>query len=179
MNFENFTDTDLLDFYQKRKDIFPKKAKQAFKILYGKHFASAYSLALRYTNDKDEALSLINDTFIRIVEDNVNLKSKVTFSTYLMSVVKNRAFNSLRSSRNIEDLVVENIRLDLGTYSKEIEKYEMEDLINNLGVSNQEKEIIRLRIAGFKNKEIAEKLGIRINTLYAKLKNLKEKIKIE
>lgn len=179
MNFDKFTDGDLLDYYYKRRDIFPQKAKTAFMKLYEKYSSTAITLAFQYSNNSDDAYSMFNDAFLMIMDRRIEFENPNLFFSYLTKVMRNRAFNNVRKRRKVEESLLEHYHDKKLIKRPEVEKQDLNDLIEDLDLSEVNKKIIRLRIEGYGNKEISNKLNLSINSIYKRLSQIKDKIEIE
>ncbi|NPA35754.1 MAG: response regulator transcription factor [Chlorobi bacterium] len=89
------------------------------------------------------------------------------YSQYAIKAIKTRAFDYLLKPIDLDELKLSIHRIVL--------KDDMEDLIQQLKLSNREREIIELIIKGFSSQEISEKLFISINTVNTHRRNLLEK----
>jgi len=124
--------------------------------------------AMRLTQDTDKANDLVQDTFIKVL-DNQDKYSPGSFESYVTVVMRNIYLNEIRhqkiKTRNLE------------VYA---EKYEMtsRDIIDyvycqQLISKSQHKNILKLLAVGYRIKEIAEMLGINPNTTFSKVRYMK------
>jgi len=179
MKLEKFSDADLLDFYYKRRDIFPRKAKEAFLKLYEKYASMAISTAFSYTNNSDDAYSLFNDAFLMIMERKIEFDTPSHFQSYLHVAMRNRALSNERRRYRDKERLTDFYQIKNLVERPEVEKKEIDDLINELDISAVDKNIIRLKIDGYGIKEISNKLNISVNQVSVKLSRIRKKIKIE
>ena len=155
-----------------------------------KYHHSLLLYTLKFIEDEQEALDLVQDIFVTLWEKgNLNQKEEQV-KAYLFTSVKNNCLNYLKHQKVVrkfeQHLSVQLRESELAYYqSGEKSLIEQEDLtrieeaIASLG--DIYKEVIFLsRMEGLKNNEIAERLNIPVRTvetrLFRALSTLKEKI---
>ncbi|MCX2681969.1 RNA polymerase sigma-70 factor [Galbibacter sp. EGI 63066] len=142
---------------------------------YKKLFVELYKplclFADKYVENLEESKDIVQEVFLKIWKDEIEFKSRDSIKSFLYTSVKNKCLNHLKSKRyvttnhmanhEIEKLVKESFFL------REIVIVEtstiIEKAINTL--PNKCKKIIRLSIKNLTNSQIAEELGISVNTV--------------
>lgn len=158
----------------------------AFKLLYEKYEGQLYSFLLKYINSS-EAEEIVQQVFVNLWVNRVNLKDELSIKSYLFTSGKNMLISELRKCS------VEMQYIDIQTYRQQqttedpyqsIYRDELKEIINDLINTLPEKrqQIFRLsREKGLSYKEIAETLGISVNTVDTQIKRaikfLKENLK--
>lgn len=160
---------------------------KAFDIIYKKYSRRLYGFVFRYVKQETYAEEIVQEVFMKIWEgrDKINIYS--SFESFLFTIAHNATVNLLKK-RVTEQKYVEHVKslqyidetyeLTDEIHYKDL-KNKFQDLLNEL--SPRQKEIFQLsREEGLSHKEIAEKLGISINTvknhLVATLSFLKSKL---
>jgi RNA polymerase sigma-70 factor (family 1) len=154
--------------------------RQSFEVLFKKYYASFCVVAFRYVDDKDVAKDIAQEVFIKLWDKRHSYDEIPSVKTFLYVLVKNACLNHIRSQK-IRDK-------HLGAIGKEGEVFfqqatipeetyrQLEAFIEQL--PPQSANIIRLNLKGFSNGEIAENLGVSINTVktlkYNALRSMRE-----
>lgn len=151
----------------------------AQKALYAKYSPLFYSICLRYIKETTEAEDLMVESFYKIFSKIDQYKGKGNFEGWMKRIVINECLMRLRKRNNL-NLYVE---LDKAREVKEdatavsaLNYQEILGLLNELPVGYRT--IFNLYvIEGYKHREIAEKLGISINTSKSQLILAKKRMK--
>jgi RNA polymerase sigma factor (sigma-70 family) len=142
-----------------------KFQEQLFKLYYGKMLA----VCMQYTNDRDTAQEIVQDSFIKIFEKLNLFDNKGSLEGWIRRIVVNTAIDRIRKSKKDPFLIDNDNDYMLGGVNP------MEEL-EDLKLSEEKSEIILEAIQKlspayrtvfnlyvieeFSHKEIAEKLGI-------------------
>ncbi|WP_084399578.1 RNA polymerase sigma-70 factor [Pseudotamlana agarivorans] len=149
---------------------------KAYKNVFDSLYTSLCVFAKSYVNDIDIAKDLVQDVFIKVWEDKIEFKNELAIKSYLYTSVKNKALDFLKSRRfkatdHMTVVEIDNLNKE-SFYLKEVVIEEastrIEEAINTL--PNKCAQIIRLSIKEFTNVEIADQLGISVNTVKAQKK---------
>lgn len=158
--------------------------EKAYGILYKKHYAILCHYANFYLHDKFSAETVVEDVIYHLWENRENLIIKKSIRNYLVTAVRNKCLDTLKLKRNQTEHVIsslsEKAELYMGSLpvsdspygillSKELEEKVMQ-AIETLPAECKQV-FIKSRIEQKKNKEIAEELGISINTVKYHMKN--------
>ena len=154
--------------------------RRAFEALFKKYYASFCIVALRYVEDKDVAKDIAQEVFIKLWDKRHDYDDIPSVKTFLYVLVKNACLNHIRNQKIKEK--------HLGAIEKEGELFfqqavipeetyrQLEAFIEQL--PPQSANIIRLNLKGCSNIEIAETLGVSINTVktlkYNALRNMRD-----
>lgn len=145
---------------------------KAFDIIYKKYSRRLYGFVFRYIKQEADTEGIVQEVFIKIWQsrDKINIYS--SFESFLFTIAHNATVNLLKK-RATEQKYVEHVK----SLQHVDETYELTDEIHYkelkqkfLGLLNElsprQKEIFQLsREEGLSNKEIAEKLGISVQTV--------------
>lgn len=122
-----------------------KNNKIAFEKLYNTYNKLVYSIALSIVKNKQDAEDIVQKIFTKIYSIDKNKLPSKNEASWLYSTTKNEAINFLKKKKNT--IYIEEI-YEIEDNNNEINKIIDKDSFNKLisGLSNQEKEIISLKI---------------------------------
>jgi RNA polymerase sigma-70 factor (ECF subfamily) len=147
--------------------------ERSFELLFHRHFASVYGVALRIVGDPSEAEELAHDAFIRLYERPIDPADEANVRGWLLRVVSNAAFNSLRSRRRRLGWLQ---RFAGRADARDRDDNDPADVVANTDESRQVRECLArlperqrtalvLRFSGMSYTEIATALGISVNSV--------------
>lgn len=149
-----------------------KDDMKAFDIIYKKYSRRLYGFVFRYIKQEADTEEIVQDVFIKIWKSRTKIDVNFSFESFLFTVAHNATINLLKKrateQKYIEyvkslQIINESYELYDEIHYKEL-KQEFQGLVNEL--SPRQKEIFQLsREEGLSNKEIADKLGISIQTV--------------
>lgn len=140
------------------------------------------SIALRYAQNKEEAIEILNDGFLKIFQHISEFDTTRPFKAWLAKIMVNTAIDHLRSKKRIsftEDITQV---YDLGMDDKAMDKLSYDELLLLVqSLPPAYRMVFNLYVMeGYQHQEIAEQLGISEGTsksnLFKAKKILKEKI---
>ena len=150
---------------------------EAFNELYNLINTNVYSFALSILKNRDDALDVVQDTFISIYHNAYRYEKKGKPMAWILTITKNLAYMKIRSNKKEVDIT--NIEFKKNdNYDKILINYLLENL------TAEERQIIVLHsLNGFKFHEIAGILDLKLTTTLSKyhraIKKLKELMKEE
>lgn len=86
----------------KLKKKFIQGNKKAFDIIYRDYSAAMYSICLRYTKNTDEAADILQDAFIKVYQKRELFNPEYELGGWIKRIVINEAINHYRSRKKIE-----------------------------------------------------------------------------
>ena len=120
----------------------------AFVSIYNHHKIGIYSFCLKMLMDRDAALDVMQDTFMRVYENRDRLLNTAAFKSWLYTIARNQCLNRLRY-RNREIPIDESMTLhaDGETPIGRMEKNERIEFVNRVlsTLSPSYREVIILR----------------------------------
>jgi len=146
------------------------------EMLYKKFYAYGMSITLRYTKSREEAIEVLNDSFLKVFENINKFDLNRSFKSWFRQITVNTSIDQYRKSKKlIQTNDIEDHEKDLHDPDR-IEDMEVEDLLNLLySLPDHYRLIFNLyEIEGFDHNEIAEKLGISDSTSRANLSRAKK-----
>ena len=141
--------------------------EEAFKILYEEFFHTLLAIACKYV-ESEVAKDIVQEVFISMLDLEMKFDTRVALKVYLYTSVKNKALNYLRHLKvrgQYESMAL-----------KEGEKYEVflermmeEDVFARImmvveQLPPQYRKVMTLTLKGYKISEIAEMMGISLDT---------------
>lgn len=148
-----------------------KDSQLALEQLFQKYYFSLCLFSKKYVVDSSLAEEVVSDVFFNIWQNRKTLTISSSLKAYLFVATKNQSLKVIRNTQSTSfDEDLSNLHLKLSPYysSDSLEynevKNRIELIINEL--PPQRRIIFKLnRIDGLKYKEIADKLGISVNTV--------------
>lgn len=152
------------------------------ELLYRQFFGYAMSIALRYAQNREEAIEILNDGFLKIFQHISEFDTNRSFKSWLAKIVVNTAIDHLRSKKRISFTDDITQVYDLGVNDTAVDKLSYDELLKLVQtLPPAYRTVFNLYvIEGYQHQEIAERLGISDGTsksnLFKAKKILKEKI---
>jgi RNA polymerase sigma factor (sigma-70 family) len=156
-----------------------KGDKKAQKTLYDKYAAKMLGVCIRYFRNIDEAEDALQEGFIKIFNNIDKFRNEGSFEGWIRRIIVNTSLNYYKS----------NLKHYYGTDYEELEEFIEDDKLNfdNLSVAFLLKTIQDLpegyrlvfnlyEIEGYSHKEIAEMLGVSVNTSKSQLMKAKRSL---
>ncbi len=150
----------------------------AQKNLYERYFGKMYGIAMRYTQNQEEALEILNNSFLKVFtsldkyEDNNNLAG------WIARIVFNTAIDFVRRNTKYRKVMDFNVQNNAAVGNGSIENLQVEylyRLIQKLPPSSRT--VFNLYVIdGYKHKEIAELLEISVGTSKWHLANARKEL---
>lgn len=166
-----------------------------FKSIYVSYYAKMKRFALRYVFLEEDAENIVHDVFLDLLEKKDTLTSHINILAFLFTAVKNKCIDHIRNQsvrqRTAEEMKEEYdiaLRMSLNSLeafdTNQFAGNDIETILAKAIDSLPEKcrEIFVLnKLEGIKQKEIAEKLNITVNTVETQMgiayKKLREELK--
>jgi RNA polymerase sigma-70 factor (ECF subfamily) len=164
-----------------------KQDAQSQKRLYRDFYGFSLSIALRYTKDKEEAIEVLNDSFMKVFSSGLqkfeieNLRSEAGFKTWLKKIIINTGIDYYR--KNKKHYYQENIdefhknKPDIQpSVTDNLSYEEMLTLIKKLSPDYYTVFCLYV-LDGYTHEEIADKLGISAGTSKSNLAKARQRLK--
>lgn len=152
--------------------------RSAQKALYAKYYSQMLKISMRYANDRDEAVQILNDAFLKVFKGIKNYRGegalgawigKLTFYTAIDFIRKNTSYRTAIILDNEEDLMIDSKIID------SMSANEIMQTIQELSAASRSVFSLYI-IEGYSHKEIAETLGISVGTSKWHLSNAKKEL---
>jgi len=148
---------------------FKKGEHKAFRELYDEHYESLYFFGLSYISDTNIVEDILQDAFIKIWDLRDRFDDELSFKAFLYKAIRNASLNVLKHQKVKDAYFADEEYSKEGQlfYNDNLVKQELSQMIKNTIdlLPDSAKEIYLLGLEGLKNKDIAEDLGISINTV--------------
>ncbi len=153
---------------------------RAQEILYRRYFSFAMSVAIRYTCDEGEAMEIVNDSYMKVLDKISEFDSTRSFGSWYRRILVNSAIDYYR--RNIKYL--SNIRISEIEATEEQEPEIDAELSAGdiLGLFRQLPENYRVtfnlfEVEGYSHSEIGQMLGITASSSRSNLARAKKELR--
>jgi len=134
------------------------------------------NFALMLTSNKDDALDLMQDTSLKVLDNRDKFIDNVNFKGWVLTVMRNLFINNYHRVVRIQGVVDQSVDLynldvvndsGFGSPESSIQIKEISVAINEL--SNDLKVPFSMFLSGYKYQEIAEKLDIPVGTVKSRI----------
>ena len=164
-----------------------KNNERAFKEMFDATFENFVRYAWKYTKNKDSAMDIVQESFIKLWKVRENLDPSQSLKTYFYRMVKHKSLNYLRDMDNNTEEISE-LQIADDSQSMHIEDdHQSSRLLEPLKrwineLPERQREAFKLsRYEGLTHEEIAEVMEVSPRTVNnhigAALKNLQERFK--
>jgi len=144
---------------------------QAFEALYEAHRQWVYSIAVRFTGNREDALDVLQESFAYLFRQFPGFHLTSTIRAFFYPVVKHRSISIVRKRRNVIDLDTvreKGMEANIGLVWEPEMPGDFERLIKSLSLAQQE--VVRLRfVLDMRLHEIADALHIPLGTVKSRL----------
>lgn len=145
---------------------------KAFDFVYEQYSHKLYSFICKILKNEAEAEEIVQEVFIRLWESRFTLEETKPLNSYVFTIAYNHSIDLIRkrvnSSRYLEHLKKSSLLQSTPSFIGEIEYNELSKRIEKLieQLPERQKQVYRLhREEGLAYSDIAEKLGISVNTI--------------
>ena len=146
------------------------------------------SFAIKLTANRDDALDLIQDTTLKVLDNQEKFVDNVNFTGWIMTVMRNIFINNYHKIVRVQTMVDQNADLyNLNIINDSIsgspdKVYQMQEITKAIAELNDDIKIpFTLFVNGYKYHEIAKKLNIPLGTIKSRIffarKELQNKLK--
>ena len=153
--------------------------ESVFQALFVDYYPSLISFAMKYVEREEAAQDIVQDVFVKVWETREKLRGVENLSAYLYQMVRFKCFNHLRA---------EKIRHDASrSFTEEMDVVEMNEYIKEetfrivMSIVEElppgSRNVFSRVIQGYSAKEIAEELGITIETVKKQKQNARRVLK--
>lgn len=144
---------------------------EAFDRVYQRYAGKLYAFSLKYIKSKEEAEELVQSVFLKVWENQKNLKKNTSFKSYLFTIAYNEICNLFRRRKYQQNFIAK-IEIESSVTSGETEdqiefQFVLEQVDQIIARLPEKQKIIFLksRKEGKSTKEIADELGLSPGTV--------------
>lgn len=141
-------------------------------------------IAYRLTANKEKAEDLVQETFLRVLDNREKYKDDTNFKGWIFKIMKNIFINEYRKESHKADIINFENKASITEYYNEFECINIEHYLYNKeihGILNELKRYHKrpflLYISGYKYHEIAQLLNIPIGTVKSRIYSTKQLLK--
>jgi RNA polymerase sigma-70 factor (ECF subfamily) len=157
-----------------------KKDRKAQKELYKLYFGFSMKICLRYSKDKEEALEMVNDGFMKVFLNIHRYKDRLSFKAWMSTIMINLSIDNYRSK--IRKITMEELtnRHDLEESEHILSKLNYEELVKLVQkLSTAYRTVFNLFVIdGYTHEEISKMLSISVGTSKSNLFKAREHLKV-
>jgi RNA polymerase sigma-70 factor (ECF subfamily) len=146
------------------------------EILYRQYFAYGMSITKRYTNNRGEAVELLNDSFMKVFENIKNYDPEKPFRVWFRLVTVNTSIDYYRKTKRMIQTELMDENLGYSDEKLTLDRLEVDDILRMIqSLPEQYALIFNLYVIdGFDHEEIADLLKIPSSTSRANLSRAKK-----
>lgn len=152
--------------------------RKAQEMLYRRYFGIVKSICLRYTQDEDKLISIINDSFLKIFKGVSNYKATGSFEGW----IRRTSFNALSDYFRKDNRYTKNTSFEVPEQSQESEAIDdlyYADLLDVIETLPETTRVVfkKYAIEGYTHREIGESMGFTDGTSKWHLFEARKKLK--
>lgn len=139
--------------------------------------------ALSLTLDRDNALDLVQDTFLKAIQNQDKFIDETNLKAWIFTIMKNTFINNYRRKMRentmidgTQELYYINLPSDKGSISPESSYAEREIVKAIDSLEREYKDPFMMHVEGFKYEEISEKLNLKIGTVKSRIFFARQKL---
>jgi len=178
-------DEILMEFYQNGNE-------KAFEEIFRRHKKGVYNYIYRYTGNQEDTEEIFQDVFIKLHRASPDYKPTAKFTTWLFTIVRNLCIDNHRKKRLRHNVSLDDTEEDTArplhevlaspepapeslSSDSEIGRV-LEGILSKINEDQREVFLMRER-AGLKFEEIAEVVGVSVNTVKSRMRYAMENLK--
>ena len=161
-----------------------KGNRQVYRTFFNKNYKALVAYANGYLFDLAASEDVVQEVLIYIWESSENINIQTSLRGYVYTMVRNRCFNYLKSIKVTDNydflefnisLITEHVFDSATEENKKVVYHQILKVVDSLPDKMQK--VVRLKfLHNYRYKEIAEELGVSVNTVKTQLKRAKFKI---
>ncbi len=157
-------------------------SKSNFDIIFETYFKRLVNYANSFLSDSNLSEDLVQEVFLRLWENRNELHIQSSLKGYLFRSVRNQCMNHRRNQKNEEKYQYDRTCItneeQLILIQPNVEDKFQELYLAMEHLTPKRKQILNYGLFGLKNHEIAEIMGVSVNTLKTQKKHAYKKIRI-
>jgi len=161
---------------------------KALDDLFRRHRDAAYGIAYRLLGARDDALDVVQESFIHVMRGIDGFRGQSSFRTWLYRIVTHAAldYRRYRSHRQSDSLDAENAPETEATGpnqqrpEEEAQEHDLRKAIDQALLNVSEKNraaLVLYALEGMSYKEVAEVLGISVGTVMSRIFNARQRLR--
>ena len=150
--------------------------KRSQEILYRRYFSFAMSVCIRYTRDENEAMEIVNDSYMKVLGSLSEFDSSRSFKSWYGKILVNTAIDNYRKNLIHDDHLSINAVTEAGEQEPDIEaELSVNDIIELYRhlPENYKLTFNLFEIEGYSHEEIGRMMGVTASTSRSNLARAK------
>ena len=154
--------------------------RRSQEILYKRYFSFAMSICIRYTHDENEAMEIVNDSYMKVLEGLSDYDSSRPFKPWYAKVLVNTAIDNYRKNlKNNDYLSITRI----SETEEQVPEIESELSVNDILTlyshlpGNYKITFNLFEIEGYSHEEIGQMMGVTASTSRSNLARAKKMLR--
>jgi len=173
LEIQEYSDHDLIAGCLKGKELHRE-------VLYKRYFSFAMSVCIRYTKDRNEAMEIVNDSYMKVLDSLGDFDSAKSFKAWYSKILVNTSIDNYRRNlKHNSTLSIENIS-DTSETEPEIDiELSVNDILKIFSQlpENYKVTFNLFEIEGYSHEEIGKLLGVTTSTSRSNLARAKKMIR--
>jgi len=155
-----------------------KQQRENQQALYQLYYAYGMSITIRYVANEAEALTILNDGFLKVFRNIKKFDPQQDFKPWFRRVIINTAINYIKKQKQYKKSVSMEEASHLSDREEILSRISYQELIGMVqSLSLAYRTVFNLYVIdGFKHEEIAKKLGISVSTSKSNLVRARKKL---
>jgi RNA polymerase sigma-70 factor (family 1) len=144
---------------------------EAFDLVYEKYAQRLYAFSLKYLRSVEETEELVQSVFLKVWENQKNLKKETSFKSYLFTIAYNEICNLFRRRKYQQKFAAETTTENQETADVTEDQVDYQSVLQQVEIiiaqlpEKQKIIFMKSRIEGKSTKEIASELGLSPGTV--------------
>lgn len=153
-----------------------KGDQESFNVIFDRYARKLYSYAYVLTRDRIDSEEIVQETFLRVWENRQKINPELSFNAFLIIIARNLIYNKAKR-RVLEHAVIDYFHYTYKYYHTDgqdlFEKTDDEEAKNRLieKLPKKRRQILKLRMQGYSNEEVARILNISKSTVANQINN--------
>ena len=154
--------------------------RRSQEILYKRYFSFAMSICIRYTHDENEAMEIVNDSYMKVMEGLSEYDASRPFKPWYGKVLVNTAIDDYRKNLKYNDYLSINTITETEEREPEIDAdLSVKDILTLFGYlpANYKITFNLFEIEGYTHEEIGQMMGVTASTSRSNLARAKKMLR--
>lgn len=153
--------------------------RESQNALYKLFYAYGMSICIRYVNNENEAISILNDGFLKVFKNIQKFDETRAFKPWFRRILVNTAINYVKKQKKFKMEVSMDEARNMGSKDEILSNISYKELLTMVqSLSTAYRTVFNMYVIdGFKHEEIARQLGIDINTSKSNLSRARAKLR--
>jgi RNA polymerase sigma factor (sigma-70 family) len=150
------------------------------EFLYRRYFSFAMSVCIRYTRDESEAMEIVNDSYMKVLDSLSDFDHSRSFKSWYGKILVNTAIDNYRKNLKNNDYVSIDTINETGETDPEVEaELSVKDILTLYSYlpANYKITFNLFEIEGYSHEEIGRMLGVTASTSRSNLARAKKMLR--